>query len=77
MYKRQVVLMLPIKNRLSSTATTTGVPSMRPVAVMTASFRPVSYTHLDVYKSQGQPSHLRRAMQALWPPKPKLLLSAY
>ena len=36
-----VVLMLPIKNRLSSTAATTGVPSMRPVAVMTASFRPV------------------------------------
>ena len=35
------VLMLPIKNRLSSTAATTGVPSMRPVAVMTASFRPV------------------------------------
>ena len=36
-----VVLMLPIKNRLSSTAATTGVPSMRPVAVMTASFKPV------------------------------------
>ena len=35
------VLMLPMKNRLSSTAATQATPPMRPVAVTAASFRPV------------------------------------
>ena len=35
------VLMLPMKKRLSSTAATTAVPSMRPMPVTTASFKPV------------------------------------
>ena len=37
------VLMLPIKNRLSSTAATQATPPMRPVAVTAASRRPVLF----------------------------------
>ena len=36
-----VVLMLPIKKRLSSTAATTDTPPMRPTAATAASLRPV------------------------------------
>ena len=37
------VLMLPMKNRLSSTAATQATPPMRPVAVTAASRRPVLF----------------------------------